>query len=138
MTSSVPAVITLTLTGTWVHDPDDPSGTAHQYPYGPGGGTTLDLAPVLTLYAGRQYPVADFGEHQQDQCKLSLDLPFGNTWSDDLASLVDFHQLRKTVLVRDGRGRKFFGILSDFSDTPQRWGSTVSVVVTRVTYVEGE
>lgn len=138
-TDSAPVEGGLTLAGVWLHDPEDPEGTARQFLYGRSRRTAA-VSPQHTLahYAGRRYPVADFGDLQTDSFAVTVEVPDGSTAAADLAALDEFATSRRTLVYRDNRGRLAFGTMSGYGVADQDWGSLVSWSWLRVDYDEGE
>lgn len=126
------ATATLTLTGVWLHDPDDPDGTATGFDYGgPAGKFSVDAEQIGTHYAGRDYPVFDYGEQRDDVLSVQVDVPFGSTWEDDLTVFRWFVRANGNTVVRDSRGRVVRGPLTGYSESDQQWGTQVSATVTQ-------
>ncbi len=136
-TDSLAAEASLTLEGVWIHDPLDPVGTVEQYLYGRAARSTeVDVASSSLAYAGRAFPVFEYGEHQSDQFNLTIAVPNDENWAATLATLVDFAGSRRTLCVRDNRRRRVFGALSGYRETDEEWGTSVSMVFTRADYDE--
>jgi hypothetical protein len=136
-TDSVAAELSLTLQGVWVHDPLDPVGTVQQYLYGKAARSTeVDVAAAGLVYAGRTYPVFEYGEHQSDRYNITVDVPNDEDWADTLATLVDFAESRRTLCVRDNRRRRMFGALSGYRESDEPWGTTASMTFARGDYDE--
>lgn len=138
-TDSDPVDATLILQGTWIHDPSDPANaidSAHHFPYGGAAGALEpDTGGAGTLYAGREFPVFDYGEHTTERLTGTAHIPHGTTWLDDLTALRGFITRRSTVCVRDGRGRRVFGVFRA-TESDQQWGTAVPWSVERVDYDE--
>lgn len=134
-TDSDPVEGTLTLTGLWIHDPLDPENTARQYTYGKAARqASIDVDQQPLSFAGRQFPVMYYGDPQTDQLAVNVDIPSDE--NDSLAELADFAQARRTLCVRDNRGRKLFSSLSGYKEDDQDFGTRVSFEVTRVDFDE--
>lgn len=121
----------LTLTGLWLHDAQAPATTSRNYRY-TGGATSssLEATAVGSHYAGRSYPVFDFGESENASVALQVAVPFGEDWADDLARLQDLVTIRRSIVARDGRGRSMTGAPSGYTQSDEPWGTTVSLTVT--------
>lgn len=131
---------TLALLGLWIHDPTDPSDvvdSVRQYTYG-GAAKSLgiDTLGVSSHYVGRTDPVVDYGEHQDEQFSVSLQIPHGTDWLTEGAELQNFAESRTTLCTRDNRGRRIFGVIEGYSENDQDWGTAVSFTVRRVSYDE--
>lgn len=116
----------LALQGVWVHDPADPRGTVEQYAYGRAARSTgLEMSQQPQHFAGRQDPVTDYGEHRVITYQISIAVPHGSSWGDDLERLQWFAQARRVLVLRDNRGRGGHGSLSGYGETDQTWGTQV-------------
>lgn len=138
-TDSDPATASLTLKGVWIHDPLDPEATTRTYLYGRST-RSASIAPQQdgTFYAGRRYPIYDYGENQTDTLSLRMDVPHGSTWATDLTDLEAFAEGRRTYVVRDNRGRVLFASLGSYSESDQDAGTQVGMTATQVDYDQGD
>ena len=138
-TDSEVATVTLEAQGVWIHDPLDAEGTIVQFPYGSSQrSTALEPAQVARRYAGREHPVVDFGVEQDSSYAITIDVVNGESHLAKLVALESFAQLRRTLALRDNRGRMLFGTMSRYSAQDQDWGWRVSFTFTAVDYDEGE
>jgi hypothetical protein len=135
-TRSLPGTGAVLMTGVWLHDPDDPEATAVNYVYGGGKSDTLDTMGQGTLYAGREYPIVDFGEGVNAEVSVTIQVPAGSTWASELASLDAIAAWKRTVMYRDSRGRKVPGVVKDYARSDQRWGTEVTFTITQVDFTE--
>jgi hypothetical protein len=94
-----------------------------------------DNAPggVMVQYAGRRYPVWEPDEHMS--AGLSCGAFYLETWTE-FEVFKAMHDLKETVLYRDTKGRKIYGILTNLQVSEERLGYTVSFVVNQVDYNE--
>lgn len=138
MTSTLSAPVTgaVALAGVWLHDPDDAQATAVNYLYGTGKSDALDTLGQGTLYAGREYPVVDFGEGVNATVSVTIHVPTGPTWASELAALSEIAAWKRTVMYRDSRGRKVPGVVGDYGRSDQRWGTEVTFTVSQVDFTE--
>jgi len=141
-TDSETDTASITLRGVWLHDPLDPAGTVIRLPYGKAS-RSAKVDPTMggTLYVGRTYPVVDWGETQQDQYQITAVVPFGTDeyggdWAVDVAAVRAFATLRRTICMRDSRGRRVFGVLSGFGERDTEAGTEVSFTVSAVDHDE--
>ncbi|WP_328339556.1 hypothetical protein [Micromonospora sp. NBC_00421] len=126
----------LDLVGVWIHDPADPAGTARQFPYGKASrGTALDVESGALQFAGRVYPVVDFGEGKGQVYTVRVDVAHGPDWSTQLATLEAFALASRTLMLRDNRGRCAYGTMSGYREDDQDWGTQVAFTFTRGDYV---
>lgn len=118
---SDPVIATLHLRGVWLHDPDNPEGTIKHYPYGNlSGGLGRDIEQVTSHYAGRVFPVVDYGEHQDDVMSVSVQVVRPDPYfpqSGNLRSLKDFSELRRPVMARDRGGRAVVGAIEGWRES---------------------
>lgn len=130
---------TLPLQGVWLHDPQDPQGSVRHYPYGANAReSSLEVEQEGTQYAGRTYPLVDYGEGEALAVGVSIDVPHGPDYQATLRGLEDVARLRRTLHLRDNRGRDIRGTLSGLKHTDQGWGSVVSFTITAVDVVDTE
>jgi len=124
----------ITLSGVWLHDVDDPENTVSRFQYD-GKGRDADWQPecVLTQYAGRVNPVADFGEAESEKAVAQLQL-FTDIEYNELKTLI---KSKKTLCYRDSSGRKMFGVVRAFPVTDEKpsWYST-TVEITKTDHTE--
>lgn len=134
---SIEYEVTLVLEGVWLHRPYDPEGSAKNYRFGSNQrGDQLQASVQLTQYAGREYPVADFAHYQSEATSVTVDVPFGDTWAQDLVDLRALERTRETLVFRDNRGRQLYGIIAGMSFSDTAWGTQVSWDHQRVDYDE--
>jgi hypothetical protein len=126
--------VTLTLVGTWLHDPLDAQGSVLHLPYGPPREHGVDAGGIATAYAGRTYPVTDYGEHEEETLSASVQVPHGPTYAGDLSALDGFARAKRTLWYRDNRGRSFAMGITSYRTADQRWGALVALVLARADY----
>ena len=131
-TESVPVTITPRLEGVWLHAPEDPEGTALHLRYGGTGRTEeIDVPAGESWYAGRTFPVVDFGEHESERVPVRMTVP-AQDGTSGLAALRALVRRRSTLSYRDGRGRSVIGYLSGLRVQDEEWGASVSFTVNRL------
>ncbi len=131
-TDSVTAEGSLDLTGVWIHDPLDPEGTVEHYLYGASSRqTAIDTLGQTQHYVGREYPVTDFGEHEETVATIALQVPHGATWQAQIIRLEELARAKRTLWVRDNRGRSWLGTLEGFTIRDADHGSDVTFTVRR-------
>jgi len=136
-TDSLTAEASLTLQGVWIHDPQDPEGTIQQYLYGKASkSSSIDTMQNGLIFTGRQFPVFEYGEHQEDQYDVTIHVPFDTSWMDSVQSLQDFAESRTTVCFRDNRGRRMFGSIFGYKEDDTDAGTNVSFTLSRADYDE--
>lgn len=120
----------LSLEGVWLHDPLDPTGTARQLRYGRAlRSLGIDVESSATHYAGRELPVADFGEAEAQSLRVLAPIPHGADGGAAVAGFRTASRWRRSVVVRDNRGRSLAGRLSGYLETDRDYGTDVSFVV---------
>jgi len=131
-TDSEIASATLTLQGIWLHDPLSPAVTARQFLYGgPPGQLTSETPDRLDYYAGRELPVVDYSPHRADAAQVSMVVPFGPAWAEQVEGARAFARARRPLTYRDGRGRNVTGRLSGYMERDEKHGTTCSFQMTR-------
>lgn len=132
-TDSAEVTATVSFLGVWIHDPSDPEGTVRQFLYGKGGrSANIGVEMHGRKYAGRVFPVYDHGDFQDSQLAVTVMVPFGSEWQDDISVLQEFARSRTTLVIRDNRGRAFYGAMRDYGEQDQDDGTSVSFSFDRV------
>lgn len=95
---------------------------------------TINLNPIstATYYSGRNHAVTEFSEHEESATVFSF-------FIQDIATIKKFKNLiksKETVLFRDARGRKIYGILSGWNETDDRSGHQIGFTLTEADYNE--
>lgn len=123
----------VTLRFMWLHLANDPAGTIRQFQFNNSGGTEIHTEEVEFLtFAGRKYPVAEFGEHETDSVVVDLDL----AEEGELAYIRSLIRARSTICYRDSSGRKLFGIIPQQSIDSRFYGGTTSLEIRAIDYSE--
>lgn len=136
--STISTVVAPTLQGVWVHLPSDPAGTVRQFLYGgfSARSETAQVAAEGLQFSGRTFPIFDYGDAQSESVDASIQIPFGDTWADDLQYFRTLYAGRQTVCYRDSRQRLVFGAVSGYKVADAGEGSIVSLTVERSQYSE--
>jgi hypothetical protein len=125
------------LQGVWMHDPADPEGTILQFLYGGAAkGESVGVSSTALQFAGRKYPVFDFGDPETGSYDVSITVPFSDTWYDEVAALKALPESRTTMCFRDSRARAFFGVVLEVKFSDQMHGTQVTFTVQRNDYTE--
>lgn len=123
----------LSLQGVWLHDPLDPENSTRVYPFGADSReSAVDVDAGGTQYAGREFPVIDYGEGGSEAETIRLQVPHGPDYQAQLEELRAWARARRTLYLRDNRGRNLRGHLSGLRSSDQPYGSDVQFVFTRV------
>lgn len=121
------------LIGLWLHDPDDPTGTSLNYQIGRDMRSySAEVGGAQLVFAGREFPVTDFGEHRSDTFSIGLIIPNGDTYNEERRLLSELVLSRKTIVARDNRGVVIYGTVGDLPEEHESQGSSYSFEVTRV------
>lgn len=118
---SASATESITLTGVWLHDIQDPQGTVHQFKADGGSkGKSSGKQGQMLEFAGRKKPVSEFTELKRASVKATLEL-----WedTDDYQKLQSLFESYNTICYRDRRGRILFGSIFNLGeeDQPSRY-----------------
>lgn len=122
------------LRGIWLHDVNDTS-SAINIPYNRDIRTTWETNMALNNYAGRTYPIADFGESENYTYTVTITTVDEEdaTWWLRLCELIK----RKTILcVRDYKGRKVFGVAKSLDESQLFFGNEVPLEISAIEYSE--
>ena len=129
----------LGLQGIWLHDPTDAENTVRQFLYGKDNrSTAIETKGTTQQFAGRVFPVTDFGEHEEEDISVTVDIPHGPTHRIEEADLRAFTEKKKTLYFRDNRGRACYGTMSGYQQNDQSWGVTVGFKFGRVSFATEE
>lgn len=123
--------------GLYIHDPLDPEGTIKQFLYARAARSVgIEVEQQGMVFAGRQFPVFDYGEHEENNFKVRVDIPDDSNAATAIYDLQNFARLRRILCFRDNRGRAFFGTMKGYDEADQDWGTQVSFTVERASYDE--
>ncbi len=118
-----------------MHDPADSAITIRQFLYGKDSrSTSIDTSSTTQQFAGRTFPVTDFGEYEAEDITIQVDIPHGPTHRTEEDDIRGFMEYKKTLFLRDNRGRAAYGTMSGFNQADQAWGATVAFKFGRVSY----
>lgn len=130
---SDPAATQLELEGVWLHLPSNPAATVRQYRFGKAArSSSIEIGGTVMVFAGRRWPVTEYGEHQEDEYSINVQIPNGETYRADLDGLRQFAEAKTAMVLRDNRGRAAHGTMAGYSEDDQEWGSEVSFTFHRV------
>jgi hypothetical protein len=137
-TNSDPVEVTAPkLQGVWIHDPQDPQGTIRQYAYVNSSSVEArSLTGAALSFAGRAFPVFEFGDLQQRTQQLSLVIPGGAQWEAQRASLEALLTSKRSWVYRDNRGRLIFGAVMAITETDDPRGTIVDLQLTATEFDE--
>jgi|GEM_PF-2713827 len=132
VTATNVAATSLTLTGLWLHNIDDPQGTAIEL------GTQArdeDWTADVTFMkvAGRTRPIADVGESDDGAFRAEV-LVEDKATKEALRRLI---MTKPLLCVRDNSGRKLFGMVPTMAQADELWGGfAFSLEVTETDFDE--
>lgn len=121
------------LVGLWIHDPINPNQTSTQFKYGKDSRSySIDIGGSSMFFAGREFPVTEFGEHRNDSYSVSVTIPHGPQYHAERELLRNTVLTRRTMCFRDNRGVVVYGTVGDLGEDHESHGSDFSFEVTRV------
>jgi hypothetical protein len=133
-TDSAVASASLTLAGVWLHDPLDPPGTVRNFRLREQNRTVqTNYSQTMMQFEGRSLPVADIAGQKTQQVQVTISCATG---TDDLAALYELIDRQTTLLYRDSRGRKIYGVVAAIPETEDWWGANVQLTIQAVDYQE--
>jgi hypothetical protein len=120
----------LPIQGVWIHDPDSPEDTVRNFAFGANQRShTYDPMGSGSYFAGRTFPVFDYGDPESEELDFIVDIPFGSTYAADLLFIQEFAKNRRPVWIRDNRGRATYGTIGTMKIQDQAWGSQATFTV---------
>jgi hypothetical protein len=135
--SNIVTGVSLSMRGSYIYRLRDEAGSLFVLPI--GGVDSKDSRSrdsTALQFAGREYPVYDFGSGKSE----TLDRATTLTYSDDdmlrLSRLREMSTSSDTWVYRDKRGRKLFCVMTKYAETDISYGTTVSFTLTRVDFNE--
>lgn len=133
--SEVETILGPALQGVYIHDPEDPEGTIHQFFYAPSGKVEQrSTSSEMLVFAGRTRPVAEFGENQTDTLDVAFVIPFDGNWAAEVLVAQTAYETNRTYVYRDNRGRFWYGVLREVKFTDTDAGTQVSFTFERVDF----
>lgn len=134
---SATQTVTPFFQGVYLHLPTDPEGTLVNFLYWDGGRSEeFSVAAESLQFAGREFPVMDFGTSGEDSVGVAILVPSGPDHDDDLDLLRSMLNARTVVCYRDNRSRKVFGAIVGYTFSDVREGTKADFTVRRVDYTE--
>ncbi|MCM3589623.1 hypothetical protein M4D58_03135 [Brevibacillus borstelensis] len=121
------------LSGVWLHCVDSPASTAYQFMIRSGYTDEWGTEGSLMQFAGRERPVAEFGEAGAGNIKVNLSLLKNKGDREALQKIV---QRKTTICYRDNRGRKMFGVIFVLPSGDKFYGYDVSLSIDETDYRE--
>lgn len=132
-TDSAPTTVACVLESTWLTPFISavgaviPVNSEFRWPE-TGLSESPDRENIDLLFAGREYPVTDFGIHKESNFGVTLDLPAGEFaagYGDE--AVLRGYALDGTMLVfRDKRGRKAYGRIAGLKFADSKYGKNAT------------
>jgi hypothetical protein len=127
--------VTPSFPGVWLHDPADPPGTIYHFRLREQNRTAqTSYGQTMMHFEGRALPIADISGQSDQQVQVTIDCLDS---SNDLTTLRSLIARQATLLYRDSKGRKMYGVVSAVPESEQPWGTQVQLTVNAVDYQEG-
>lgn len=118
-----------------IHSVANPVGTLLQVEMWTSASQKESLEAYTHTFAGRIYPVVEYGEHER--YSMTLTLKFTKKQSNTLDSLKALIKAKTTLCVREPhQPRKIYGVALDIEETPSSWGWTLPLSINAVDYSE--
>lgn len=123
-----------TVKGVLLHDPADPTGTIRSFRFNNDGAVdTVEVESASLAYAGRVYPVVEFGIGATRTVEVPTIMSKG---PGDAAALRVLVERRAVLCYRDSKGRKVYGVLTRSVHTDTAYGVETSASFAAVDYTE--
>lgn len=120
------------LKGIWIYDIDNPDSLVNFKIDGGGRNESREVEHSFFKFAGRKKPVVQFGT----QGDFAISANVAILRDDELKKKLD-NLISKTILYRDGRGRKVYGTIPHLTYNEIRSiGYEVAINVTEIDYTE--
>jgi hypothetical protein len=123
----------ITLTGVWLHEADNPLNTLHQFKLVSDRSENWQPTVAMMQFAGRRLPVAEYDDTEQRSISVKLTMLKN---SDDKEVLENLIRSKRTLCYRDARGRKMFCHAFQLPIDDEVYGNVVSLTFEEVSYSE--
>lgn len=123
----------ISLTGVWLHEADNPLETLHQFKLVSDRSENWQPTASLMQFAGRRLPIAEYDDAEQRTVSVKITLL---KESGDLETLERMIYSKNTLCYRDARGRKMFCHALQLPIEDEFYGNTVSLTFEEVSYTE--
>jgi hypothetical protein len=135
--SNIVTGVSLTMRGSYIYRVGDEAGSLFILPI---GGVDTKVAEgrdsTALQFAGREYPVYDFGSGKSETLDRATTLTYSDEDGARLNSLRAMSKSNDTWCYRDKRGRKLFCVMTKYVETDIAFGYNVSFTLTRVDFSE--
>ncbi|AXM88456.1 hypothetical protein B379_04170 [Anoxybacillus ayderensis G10] len=123
----------ISLTGVWLHEADNPLETLRQFKFVSNRNENWQPTAAMMQFAGRRLPVAEYDESEQRIISVKLTVLKN---SGDREALEELIRSKNTLCYRDARGRKMFCHVFQLPVDDEVYGNTVSLTFEEVSYTE--
>jgi hypothetical protein len=123
----------ISLTGVWLHEADNPLETLHQFKLVSERSENWQPTAAMMQFAGRRLPIAEYDDTEQRSVSVKITILKN---SDDREAIERLIRSKNTLCYRDARGRKMFCHVFQLPVDDERYGNTVSLTFEEVSYTE--
>jgi hypothetical protein len=123
----------ISLTGVWLHEADNPLETLHQFKLVSDRSENWQPTAAMMQFAGRRLPIAEYDDTEQRSVSVKI-IVLKN--SDDREAIERLIRSKNTLCYRDARGRKMFCHAFQLPVDDETYGNTVSLTFEEVSYTE--
>jgi hypothetical protein len=123
----------ITLSGIWLHDIKDPATTKLNIICNSDIKTNRRLEANFLQFAGRSKPVVEFSPQEEYRYSLTLYTTYEFDYWDQLEQLL---RGKATLCIRDYRGRKIFGVVTELTENDLHFGEQIPLEIIEVDYTE--
>jgi hypothetical protein len=123
----------ISLTGVWLHEADNPLETLHQFKLVSERSENWQPTAAMMQFAGRRLPVAEYDDTEQRTISMKITVLKN---SDDREAIERLIRSKNTLCYRDARGRKMFCHAFQLPVDDETYGNTVSLTFEEVSYTE--
>jgi hypothetical protein len=123
----------ISLTGVWLHEADNPLETLHQFKLVSERSENWQPTAAMMQFAGRRLPVAEYDDTEQHSVSVKLTMLKETGDKEALEKLI---HSKNTLCYRDARGRKMFCHVFQLPVDDEQYGNTVSLTFEEVSYSE--
>ncbi|NUK30990.1 DNRLRE domain-containing protein [Parageobacillus sp. VR-IP] len=123
----------ISLTGVWLHEADNPLETLHQFKLVSDRSENWQPTAAMMQFAGRRLPIAEYDDTEQRSVSVKITVLKN---SDDREAIERLIRSKNTLCYRDARGRKMFCHAFQLPVDDETYGNTVSLTFEEVSYTE--
>jgi hypothetical protein len=127
------ASASITLSGIWLHDVKSPATTKLNILYNSDIKTNRRFEANFLRFAGRSKPVVEFSPQEEYRYSITLYTTPDYDYWDQLEQLI---RSKATLCIRDYRGRKIFGVVTELPENDLFFGEQIALEITEVDYSE--